>query len=48
VVLPPSAVSTAVEAFGAAGIPARVVGEVVDAGSIGEGRYAEGPLESVA
>jgi phosphoribosylformylglycinamidine cyclo-ligase len=48
VVLPPSAVPTAVEAFGAAGIPARVVGEVVDAGSIGEGRYGEGPLESVA
>jgi phosphoribosylformylglycinamidine cyclo-ligase len=47
-VLPTSAVPTAVEALDAAGIPARVVGEVVDASSIGEGRYAEGPLESVA
>ncbi len=48
VVLPPAAVETAVRAFEADGIPAVVVGEVVDAATLGGLRYVEGPLESQA
>ena len=48
VVLPPAAVETAARAFEADGIPAVVVGEVVDAATLGGLRYVEGPLESHA
>ena len=43
-VVPPGGTATAIEAIGARGIPAMVVGEVVEAASIGGSRYIEGPL----
>ncbi len=46
-VLPPEAVEAAGEAFAAAGVDAVVVGEVVDAASVGGARYVEGALESI-
>ena len=45
VVLPPAAVEAAIAAFDADGIPAAVVGEVVEAATLGGVRYVEGPLE---
>jgi phosphoribosylformylglycinamidine cyclo-ligase len=47
-VLPPEAVEIARAALEAAGIEALVVGEVVDAATIGGARYVEGALESIA
>jgi hypothetical protein len=48
VVLPPAAAPTAIAAFLDRGIAAAVVGEVVDAASVGDARYVEGSLESIA
>ena len=48
VVLPADAVEAAVRVFEADGIPAVVVGEVVDAAALGGLRYVEGPLEGRA
>jgi len=48
VVLPAAAVSAALAVFVAHGVPATVVGEVVEARSVGDARYVEGPLEGVA
>jgi phosphoribosylaminoimidazole (AIR) synthetase len=45
-VVPRGAVGTAVEAIGAHGIPAAVVGEVVEAANLDGSRYVEGPLEA--
>jgi phosphoribosylformylglycinamidine cyclo-ligase len=47
-VVPGAAVVTAIDAIGAHGILAVVVGEVVPATSVGGSRYAEGPLEGTA
>ena len=47
VVLPADAVPTAVTAFAAHGLPAILVGEVVEASTLGGARYAEGALEHV-
>jgi phosphoribosylformylglycinamidine cyclo-ligase len=47
VVLPPEAVPVAIEAFAEHGIAATVVGEVVEAASVGDARYVEGPLEVI-
>jgi phosphoribosylformylglycinamidine cyclo-ligase len=46
-VLPPAAVGTASAALAAGGITAAVVGEVVEAASVGGARYVEGPLEGL-
>jgi phosphoribosylformylglycinamidine cyclo-ligase len=46
-VLPAAGVATALEALAAGGIGAAVVGEVVDARSVGGARYVEGPLEGI-
>ena len=46
-VVPPAAIPAAIEAAGAHGIEAVVVGEVIDAAGDGP-RYLEGRLESVA
>lgn len=43
-VLPPSAVPAALEGLGAHGIGGSIVGEVVDAASVGGARYVEAPL----
>ena len=48
VVLPPDAVAAAIEVFEAQGIPAAVVGEVVDAAGLDGTRYVEGPLGGAA
>jgi phosphoribosylformylglycinamidine cyclo-ligase len=48
VVLPPSAVATAIETLAEHTIEAVVVGEVVDAASVGGASYVEGPLEDPA
>ena len=48
VVLPPAAAPVAIEVLAAHGIPASVVGEVVEAASVGDARYVEGPLEGDA
>jgi phosphoribosylformylglycinamidine cyclo-ligase len=45
VVLPPAAVAAATEAFESHGIPAAIVGEVVDAAGFDGTRYVEGALE---
>jgi len=47
VVLPPDAVATAVAAFAAAGTEATLVGEVVDAATVGGVRYVEAALETL-
>ena len=47
-VLPPAAVAAATDALAAGGIPVTVVGEVVEAASVGGARYVEGPLEDIA
>jgi phosphoribosylformylglycinamidine cyclo-ligase len=47
-VLPPAAVGAATDALTAGGIPVTVVGEVVEAASVGGARYVEGPLEGIA
>jgi hypothetical protein len=47
-VVPGAAVVTAIDAIGAHGILAVVVGEVVPATSVSGSRYAEGPLEGTA
>jgi phosphoribosylformylglycinamidine cyclo-ligase len=44
-VVPRGAGETAIAAIGAYGIPGAVVGEVVEAASVGGVRYVEGPLE---
>jgi phosphoribosylformylglycinamidine cyclo-ligase len=48
IVLSPAAAGIAIEAFAARGFPASIVGEVVDASSVGDATYLEGPLEGVA
>ncbi len=48
VVVPPGAVSAAVASLAGQGIPAAIVGEVVDAAAVGDARYVEGALETVA
>jgi len=48
VILPPAAVEAATRALTDGGIPATVVGEVVEATSVGGARYVEGPLEGLA
>ena len=47
-VVPPEAASAAVAALAGQGIPATVVGEVVEAATVGGARYVEGALEAVA
>jgi phosphoribosylformylglycinamidine cyclo-ligase len=47
-VVPREAAAVAQAAFGEHGIDAAVVGEVIDAESIGGTRYVEGALESIA
>lgn len=44
VAIAPAAVEATVEAFAAEGLAARLVGVVVEAATLGERRYAEGPL----
>jgi phosphoribosylformylglycinamidine cyclo-ligase len=48
VVLPAAAVAAATEVFETNGIPATIVGEVVDAAGLDGTRYVEGPLEGAA
>jgi phosphoribosylformylglycinamidine cyclo-ligase len=48
VVLPPTAVPAAIEVFETHGIPAAIVGEVVDATGLDGTRYVEGPLGGAA
>lgn len=48
VVLPADAATAAIEAIAGFGIPAIVVGEVVDAAGVGDARYVEGVLEGDA
>ena len=48
IVLPVAAVTIALEALAGHGIPATVVGEVVEAESVGGARYVEGALEGAA
>jgi phosphoribosylformylglycinamidine cyclo-ligase len=48
VVLPPAAVAVAIEVFETHGIPAAIVGEVVDATGLDGTRYVEGPLGGAA
>ena len=48
VVLPAAAVAAAIEVFESHGIPAAIVGEVVEAAGLDGTRYVEGPLEGVA
>jgi phosphoribosylaminoimidazole synthetase len=48
VVLPADAATAAIEAIAGFGIPAIVVGEVVDVASVGNARYVEGALEGDA
>jgi phosphoribosylformylglycinamidine cyclo-ligase len=48
VVLPAAATAAAIEAIDGFGIPAMVVGEVLDAATVGGVRYLEGPLEGAA
>ena len=47
-VMPPAAVQSAMSAAAANGVPATVVGEVVEAAGVGGARYVEGALEGVA
>ena len=47
-VVPPSDVKSAIAVFAEHGVPAAVVGEVVEAAAIGGARYVEGALESIA
>ena len=46
-VLPPAAAPVAIASLASQGVAAALVGEVVDAGSLGGARYAEGALEVV-
>jgi phosphoribosylformylglycinamidine cyclo-ligase len=48
VVLPPAAVPPAIEVFEGNGIPATIVGEVIEAAGLEGTRYVEGPLEGAA
>jgi phosphoribosylformylglycinamidine cyclo-ligase len=48
VVLPAEAVAAAIEVFESAGIPASVVGEVIEADGLEGTRYVEGPFEGAA
>jgi phosphoribosylformylglycinamidine cyclo-ligase len=48
VVLPAAAFPIAVETLAAHRLTAVVVGEVIDAGSVGGARYVEGALEAIA
>jgi phosphoribosylformylglycinamidine cyclo-ligase len=43
--VPPAGVRPALDVFTLQGIPASVVGEVIDAAGVGGMRYVEGPLE---
>jgi phosphoribosylformylglycinamidine cyclo-ligase len=45
VVVPPRAIPAALDAFESHGIPAAIVGEIVDAAGLDGTRYVEGPLE---
>jgi phosphoribosylformylglycinamidine cyclo-ligase len=47
-VVPPTAAAAAIAALAVQGIPASVVGEVIEAASVGGARYVEGPLEAIA
>ena len=47
-VVPPSDVKSAIAVLAEHGVPAAVVGEVVEAAAIGGARYVEGALESIA
>ncbi len=47
-VVPPSDVTRAIAVLAEHGVPAAVVGEVVEAAAIGGARYVEGALESIA
>jgi len=47
-VVPPGAVPAAEASLAGQGIPAAVVGEVVDAAAVGGARYVEGVLETMA
>jgi len=47
-VVPPAGIRAAIGTLEARGVSAVVVGEVVETADLGDGRYAEGPLESVA
>ena len=48
VVLRPAAVAVAIEVVRSHGIPAAIVGEVVEAAGLEGTRYVEGPLEGAA
>jgi hypothetical protein len=48
VVLPAAAVAAAFEVFETHGIPAAIVGEVIEAAGLEGTRYVEGPLEGAA
>jgi phosphoribosylformylglycinamidine cyclo-ligase len=47
-VVPPGDVAAAIGSFAASGMAATLVGEVVDAATLGDARYIEGPLESMS
>ena len=47
-IVPPGDVAAAIASFGEHGVDATVVGEIVDAGTLGGARYVEAPLESIA
>jgi phosphoribosylformylglycinamidine cyclo-ligase len=47
-IVPPAAAPSAIAAFSAEGVAAMVVGEVVDAGTVGGARYVESPLGEAA
>jgi phosphoribosylformylglycinamidine cyclo-ligase len=47
-VVPPGDVAAAIGSFAASGMAATLVGEVVDAATLGDARYVEGPLESMS
>jgi len=48
IVLPAAALATAIEVFDSHGIPASIVGEVVETADLEGTRYVEGPLEGAA
>jgi len=46
-IVPPADLPAAIASFGEHGVDATVVGEIVDAGTLGGARYVEAPLESI-
>jgi phosphoribosylformylglycinamidine cyclo-ligase len=48
IMVPPGATDVAIASLAADGIEGRIVGEVVELGSVGDARYIEGPLEGFA